>query len=218
MDEQPPNKTAPTSDSLWQAISANATNLSLLAIAMAGLLAVAFISTKETIRASETQARYRALLTVMPRDLFDDAPLALPMPAPQQLNEAEGSAVYVAKTGNQINGWIIPATTKAGYNGTIKLLVGITAAGNITGVRVIQHKETPGLGDKIERKKSPWIDDFIGAQLSERNWKVRKDGGDFDQFTGATITPRAVVMAIEQVLVYYQAYQAKLFDLAHNNK
>ncbi len=102
-----------------------------------------------------------------------------------------------------------------GYNGRIRLLVGIGFDGRVSGVRVTGHNETPGLGDAVEAEKSDWILGFKGRSLTDpppERWAVRKDGGDFDQFTGATITPRAVVRAVRQALAYYDAHRDTLFD------
>ena len=101
-----------------------------------------------------------------------------------------------------------------GYNGDIHLLTGILADGRISGVRVVSHKETPGLGDPIELDRSDWILAFTSRSLEDPGpeaWGVRRDGGIFDQFTGATITPRAVVEAVQRVLEYHQANRDALY-------
>ena len=101
-----------------------------------------------------------------------------------------------------------------GYAGEIVLMMGVNAEGEILGVRVISHAETPGLGDKIEVAKDDWIFSFNGLsfkKLSKDKWKVRKDGGNFDQFTGATITPRAVIKTIKQGLELFNQHREKLF-------
>lgn len=102
-----------------------------------------------------------------------------------------------------------------GYNGDIRLLVGVWADGRIAGVRVLQHRETPGLGDFVEIERSDWITEFEGRSLedpSRGKWAVRKDGGVFDQFTGATITPRAVVRAVRNTLIYFEHHRDKIFE------
>ena len=104
-----------------------------------------------------------------------------------------------------------------GYNGNITLLAGINRDGSLRGVRVVSHKETPGLGDAIEAEKSDWIRAFSGRSLRDpaaEQWTVQRDGGEFDQFTGATITPRAVVNAVRMALEYYEANRGRLFDSA----
>lgn len=101
-----------------------------------------------------------------------------------------------------------------GFSGPIKLLIGIDAGGVISGVRVLEHRETPGLGDLIEADKSDWIQQFDGASLGEpevSGWAIKRDGGQFDQITGASITPRAVIKAIRETLVYFEANTAAVF-------
>jgi electron transport complex protein RnfG len=124
------------------------------------------------------------------------------------------SFVYFATNNNKPVAAIFEVTTLKGYNGTIKVLVGITVNQKITGVRIVQHKETPGLGDKMELSKSNWVLTFNGTSLQNpkvQSWLVKKDGGQFDQFTGATITPRAIVNMIKSTLLYSQNHLDSLF-------
>jgi len=109
---------------------------------------------------------------------------------------------------------VIEALAPDGYSGTIRLLVGINIDGSLGGVRVVAHRETPGLGDAIEEERSDWILGFTGKSLQDpplQKWAVKKDGGAFDQLTGATITPRAVVKAVRQALLYYRDQKDALF-------
>jgi electron transport complex protein RnfG len=111
--------------------------------------------------------------------------------------------IYPAKRNGQTFAYLVEHTYPNGYNGSIRLLTGISVDETLLGVRVVAHKETPGLGDKIETRKSDWIKQFTGLSLSnptQDNWKVKRDGGVFEAFTGATITPRAIVTASYQVL------------------
>ena len=111
--------------------------------------------------------------------------------------------IYPAKRNGQTFAYLVEHTYPNGYNGSIRLLTGISIDETLLGVRVVAHKETPGLGDKIETRKSDWIKQFTGLSLSnptQDNWKVKRDGGVFEAFTGATITPRAIVTASYQVL------------------
>jgi len=101
-----------------------------------------------------------------------------------------------------------------GYNGNIHLLVGLHADGTVSGVRTLAHQETPGLGDKVEIIKDNWILSFSGKSLdshTDQRWQVKKDGGQFDQFTGATITPRAVVQAVKNTIIYFERNKQQLF-------
>ncbi|MCH9746334.1 MAG: electron transport complex subunit RsxG [Proteobacteria bacterium] len=112
-------------------------------------------------------------------------------------------SIYPAKRNGKIFAYLIEHTYPNGYNGDIRLLTGVSVEQTLLGVRVITHKETPGLGDKIETRKSNWIKQFTGLSLVnplQKDWKVERDGGVFDAFTGATITPRAIVTASYQVL------------------
>ena len=120
--------------------------------------------------------------------------------------------IYPAKNNNTIFAHLIEHTYPNGYNGNIRLLTGIDTHNQLLGVRVITHKETPGLGDRIETRKSKWIEQFNGLSLSnptQSQWKVRRDGGVFDAFTGATITPRAIVTATYQMLEYFKTHEIK---------
>ena len=120
--------------------------------------------------------------------------------------------IFPAKINNTVFAHLVEHTYPNGYNGNIRLLTGINVDGSLLGVRVVNHKETPGLGDKIETRKSNWIKGFAGLSLknTERSkWKVKRDGGIFDQFTGATITPRAIVSAAYQILDYFSKNEIK---------
>ncbi|MDB2590526.1 electron transport complex subunit RsxG [Candidatus Thioglobus sp.] len=124
--------------------------------------------------------------------------------------------IYPAKRNGQTFAYLVEHTYPNGYNGSIRLLTGVSVDETLLGVRVVAHKETPGLGDKIETRKSDWIKQFAGLSLSsptQDNWKVKRDGGVFEAFTGATITPRAIVSASYQVLELFNKkaflFQAK---------
>lgn len=123
--------------------------------------------------------------------------------------------VYRARKAQQPVAALLTPIAPNGYGGAIKLLVAINYEGTLAGVRVLQHHETPGLGDDIEATRSDWILSFNGHSLSNlkpQQWNVKKDGGVFDQFTGATITPRAIVHAVHNSLKYYQANREMLFS------
>ena len=206
----------PASSNLWQSIQKNAINLGSIAVVLAATLALAYILASDRIAENLRQAKIQALAQVMPASYFDEDILSnvVSMPNAQQLNQQASDQIHVARKNGVVSGWIIPVTSSAGYSGNIRMLVGVDVDGNVTGVRITQHQETPGLGDKIDYKKSLWVDDFIDATLTNKRWAVKKDGGDFDQFTGATITPRAVVNAVADVLGYYKNQKAVLLQLA----
>jgi electron transport complex protein RnfG len=125
--------------------------------------------------------------------------------------------IYIARKDGNITAFIIPTHAPDGYSGSIHSLVGVDLAGNIMGVRVISHNETPGLGDKVEFKKSDWVLDFISKSLNNpgsEEWHVKKDKGVFDQFTGATITPRAVVASVHNALLFFEKNRDSLIQQA----
>lgn len=123
--------------------------------------------------------------------------------------------IYRARKNNNPVAVIINSVAPDGYNGNIELLIAINYDGSLAGVRVVQHKETPGLGDAIEESRSDWILKFRNLSLTnpaKKGWAVKRDGGDFDQFTGATITPRAIVKAVFKTLSYYKIHKDTLFS------
>jgi electron transport complex protein RnfG len=135
------------------------------------------------------------------------------LPANDLLGTSQPSAVWIARKGGQISGLVLEAIAPDGYGGDIALLIGVSVAGDILGVRVTAHHETPGLGDYIDIAKSGWIRQFDGRSLTQpesKLWKVKKDGGAFDSVAGATITPRAVVKAVRSALEYVDKHRAEL--------
>lgn len=124
--------------------------------------------------------------------------------------------VWLARHEGEVVGVALSAIAPDGYSGDIRLLVGIDATGTLRGVRVTGHRETPGLGDDIEVERSDWIHTFRGRSLVDppiELWRVRRDGGVFDQFTGATVTPRAVVRAVRNALLYFEEHAEALLAL-----
>ena len=119
---------------------------------------------------------------------------------------------------NQLRGFLFPIETHQGYNGLISLWLAVSPSGEVLGVRVRSHQETPGLGDKIELPVSDWVLGFNGQSLTNTQWGIKPDGGQFDSFTGASITPRAVVAAVEQGLLKFQQQQTTwLEDVNESN-
>ncbi|RVU86365.1 electron transport complex subunit RsxG [Leucothrix sargassi] len=178
------------------------------------LLVVVQWFTEDQIIENNRQMRLQRLQEVVPASLYDNDLLTTVQTQSLAL-KGLGSVtnVYTATQSGEVTATVYEVVSTQGYSGPINLLVAVDASGVLTGVRVVSHKETPGLGDKIETAKSDWILGFAGKSLSnpeEALWKVRKDGGEFDQFTGATITPRAVVNGVREVLKYQQASSQKV--------
>lgn len=193
----------------------NALLLGLFAVLCIALVAFVHQLTRERIEQAQREARGRLLLELLPAGSYDNHPLdaAVEVFDPKWLGKAQPAWAFVARRQGRATAVILPATAPDGYSGAIELLVGVSAEGRLLGVRVVSHKETPGLGDRIELGKSDWLHGFDGRSLNdpgETGWKVKKDGGQFDQFAGATITPRAVVQATHKALQYFDAHKAQL--------
>ncbi|XLY89578.1 electron transport complex subunit RsxG [Ectopseudomonas mendocina] len=200
----------------------NALVLGLFAIGTVGSVALLQQGTATRIAAAEREAQVRALAEILPAGSYDNHLLdnRIELNAPE-LGHRSPQSAYLALKGEQPSALILPVTAPDGYSGAIHLLVGIFADGRLAGVRALSHRETPGLGDKIELAKSDWIRSFEGKSLSDPNedgWAVKKDRGDFDQFAGATITPRAVVKAVHGALRYFDKHRAQLLGLAEDEQ
>ena len=208
---------------LWQSISRNSVLLAIFAVCTTLLIAGTYLSTRDQIALEKRRAEEKALLQIVPRERHDNSMLdeTLPVgPESKGLGLKEDKRIYIARQGDEIVAAIIPARAPDGYTGAIDLIVGVNVDGSIAGVRALAHKETPGLGDKVDIKKSDWVLGFNGRSLENpelAGWAVQKDKGVFDQFTGATITPRAVVAATLRVLQFAQANHAALFGERDQN-
>lgn len=189
--------------------------------AFTALMAATYSATRPNILASEEEARMRLINEVLPAANYDNALLEdflLLGPTPE-LGLEEGGHVYRARRAGEPAALILEASAPDGYAGRIQLVVAVGADGRLTGVRVISHKETPGLGDYIDPRKDrnkdkPWISQFTGAAFGEdgdAQWKVRKDGGAFEYRVGATISARAVTEATGRVMKYVREHRDALF-------
>ena len=161
-----------------------------------GLVALVNMATVDRIAANERDALLRNIRELVPNNDYDNEILddTIELTAPDALGSSEPVTVFQARKAGKPVAIVFTTIAPDGYSGEIKVLVAIRANGSLAGVRALSHKETPGLGDSIEIKRSNWVESFQGKSLSDpepKQWKVKKDGGRFDQFTGATITPRA---------------------------
>ncbi len=192
--------------------------LTLVTFAAVFTLLMAFVYqiTKAPIEKSEAEARMALFAQIIPPDMHDndvlkDTVTIAPNPL---LGNKQPTVANRARIKDQPQAIILEAIAPDGYSGDIKLLIAIKYDGTVSGVRVLTHKETPGLGDYIDIAKGNWIKLFDGESLTKTNeveWKVKKDGGKFDYMAGATITPRAVVKAVHKALQYFEANKAQLF-------
>jgi H+/Na+-translocating ferredoxin:NAD+ oxidoreductase subunit G len=190
--------------------------LTLFASVAAGLLGLTEAATREQIAASHAAALLAGLYEVIPQSRFDNELIldVTTITAPRALGSPMPVTVYRARLGGVPVAAAFEVIAPDGYSGAIKLLIGVDYAGLVTGVRTLSHRETPGLGDAIDIQRSDWVLDFDGRSLDAPladAWAVRRDGGSFDQFTGATITPRAVVNAIRRALFHFREHRDTYF-------
>ncbi|MGB5688882.1 MAG: RnfABCDGE type electron transport complex subunit G, partial [Woeseiaceae bacterium] len=139
------------------------------------------------------------------------------IPAPHDLPGSSDAVIYRVYSGETPVAALFVVSARDGYAGAIRLLVGIDVDGAVTGIHVLAHRETPGLGDRIESTKSDWAMQFNGRSLGNpqaSGWKIKRDGGEFDQLTGASVTPRAIIKAIRETLIYFEANSAAVFAAA----
>jgi electron transport complex protein RnfG len=201
----------------YRPVLISATFLFLFAVIGSGLVAYTHESTAGRIADNERRALLRSLNELIPHDQYNNDIYTdiVHVRDEDLLGTDEPVPVYRAR----MDGWpvalVFASVAPEGYNGDIRLLVAVRLDGTLAGVRVLAHHETPGLGDNIEAERSDWILGFAGKSLENpppEQWKVKRDGGVFDQFTGATITPRAVVKAVRKTLLYYRSYGHDLFE------
>lgn len=186
-----------------------------------GLLSGAYLWTLPAIEAAASEEKMKLIDEVLPRSSYDNALLkdTIAIAATPILGQDEATTAYRARKNNQPHALVLEAVAPDGYAGKIRLLIALAPDGRLLGVRVTQHKETPGLGDYIEPKKDknkerPWIMQFDGTNpvaTEERDWKVKKDGGRFDSMAGATVTPRAVIKAVRKAAIYVAENRETLF-------
>ena len=191
--------------------------LAAIAAICTALVAVTFALTDDRIEANAQAWLEQSLLPVLAGVSFDSgiSEDRLIVPAPHELPGNDDAAIYRVYDGDAAAAALFVITARDGYSGPIRLLVGIDASGGVTGLSVLEHRETPGLGDGIELPD--WTRQFVGRSLGNpvsSGWKIRGDGGEFDQLTGASVTPRAVVKAVRETLEYFAANSSIVFATA----
>jgi len=210
---------------ILKSIGKNSLLLAFFALVTALILASTDRLTEQRITESERAAAQRALFEIVPLALHNNDLLVDIQPIPEKfwstLGLKSGGVIHIARLDNQPIAAIIPTVTADGYSGDIAMIVGVNFDGTVAGARVVEHKETPGLGDKVDLRKSDWILSFNGKSLTNPEinaWNVKKDRGEFDQFTGATITPRAVIHQIAKTLAYFNQDKERLLTaLSYSN-
>jgi electron transport complex protein RnfG len=183
--------------------------LGTIALLASGALALASSATSEAIAAAEAKDLRDSLSEVLPQGMADNDFLKDTV---EVQKDGKTVTIYRARQGETVKAALFKVAER-GYAGDIQVLMAVDLDGRTLGVRVLKHTETPGLGDKIEVKKDAWIKSFDGKSLGEptpEKWGVKKDNGIFDQFAGATITPRAVVKAVKGGLEFFAAHKSEI--------
>lgn len=193
--------------------------LAAIAAVCTALVAFTYQLTDERIAANEQAWLEQSLQPALSGLFFDSgvSESVLTIPAPHQLPGSEDAVIYRVYSGESPVAALFVVSARDGYAGAIRMLVGVDIEGKVTGVHVLAHRETPGLGDRIQSDKSDWVQQFDGRSLGNPvagRWKIKRDGGDFDQLSGASVTPRAVVKAVRQTLEYFDANAMTLFAAA----
>lgn len=207
----------------FEAMKKASTSLAFFAFISVVLVAATNNLTKQKIEENQVKMLLKALNEIVPEHTYDnDLVNSKTIIQPSESGFLRKTPVYLATKKGQPVTAIFEVTTLKGYSGAITLLLGINVNDHsVTGLRIVQHKETPGLGDKMETRKTDWVFNFNGKSLNNPmidHWRVKKDGGDFDQFTGATITPRAIVNATRSTLLYAKENMDTLFKSSLKNE
>jgi len=197
--------------------------LAIVAAFCTFLVAATWQLTADRIKANEKEWMESSLQPEI-AGLFFDSPVTESMiiiPPPHQLPGSDAVIIYRVYAGEEPVAGLFVVSARDGYAGPIRLLVGVAMDGTVTGVRVLEHRETPGFGDRIETTKSDWVLQFDGHSLQNpeaAKWAIRDDGGQFDQLTGASVTPRAVIKAIKETLTYFMANRDAIFAAPAENE
>ena len=190
--------------------------LAFIAAVCTALVAATYQATADRIAANEKALLEQSLQPAIAGLFFEGgvSESRLVLEPPHGLPGSDAALIYRVYSGDEPVAALFAVTAPDGFSGPIRVLVGVAADGKVTGVRILQHRETPGYGDSIESSRSDWVYQFEGRSLGNPvlgEWELRIDGGEFDQLTGASITPRAVLKAIREVLIYFDARRDEIF-------
>ncbi len=182
------------------------------------LVAATWHLTDERIAANEQAFLEQSLKPALGSVMFEGSltESMVVLAPPHDLPGNDAALIYRVYSGDEPVAALFAVTARDGYAGPIRILVGIDMDGVVAGVRILEHRETPGLGDGIDHTRSDWVLQFEGSSLTEPaidGWAIRGDGGEFDQLTGASVTPRAVIKAIRDTLIYFEANRELVFSL-----
>jgi electron transport complex protein RnfG len=199
-----------------QGIVKTGLTLAMIAAICTTLVAATYEATHERIAANEKALLEQSLQPALSGVFYDSGVTEsrIVLQPPHELPGNEAAVIYRVFAESEPVAALFAVTARDGFSGPIRILVGVEYDGTVTGIRILQHRETPGLGDKIESRRSDWVFQFDGRSISDppaTGWAIREDGGEFDQLTGASITPRAVIKAIRATLLYFDANREQIF-------
>jgi electron transport complex protein RnfG len=190
--------------------------LAVIGAICTALVALTYQSTAQRIEDNEKAWLERSLQPALSGLFFDSGVTEskIILPPPHGLPGSDAAIVYRVYAESEPVAALFVVSARDGYAGPIRILVGIDTAGQVTGVHVLEHRETPGLGDRVESGKSDWVQQFNGRSLLEpepAGWRIKSDGGQFDQLTGASVTPRAIIKAVKETLLYFDLHTDEIF-------
>ena len=198
------------------AILKSGATLAIIATICTALVAATYTQTADRIAANEKTLLEQSLQPALANTFYDSSvsESRLVLDPPHGLPGTEAAIIYRVYSGDEPVAALFVVTARDGFAGPIRILLGVNIDGIVTGVRILQHRETPGFGDKIDARKSDWVHQFASRSLQDppvARWKIQSDGGEFDQLTGASVTPRAVIKAIHETLLYFEAHRDNIF-------
>jgi electron transport complex protein RnfG len=197
--------------------------LAIVAAFCTSLVALTWQLTADRIEANKKAWLERSLQPALAGLFFDGSVTEsmITIPAPHDLPGSEAAIIYRVYANDEPVAALFVVSARDGYAGPIRLLIGVAMDGTVTGVRALEHRETPGLGDRIDVTKSDWITRFDGDSLIDpppAEWAIKGDGGQFDQLTGASVTPRSVIKAIKSTLTWFEANRVEVFAASAENE
>jgi len=199
------------------AVLKSGVTLAAIGAVCAALVAITYSLTSERIAANEKAWLEKSLEPALAGLTFEGSvsESMLVIRTPHDLPGPDDVIIYRVYADDLPVAALFAVTARDGYAGAIRVLVGIEYDGTITGIRILEHRETPGLGDKIVASRSDWVFQFDGRSLGDpmlENWALKRDGGEFDQLTGASVTPRAVIRVTKETLIYFAAHRDEIFS------
>jgi len=199
-----------------QSIIKTGLTLAVIAAICTALVALTFQATRERIAVNEKALLEQSLQPALAGTFYDSgvSESRLVLPPPHGLPGNDPAVIYRVFAEGEPVAALFAVTARDCFSGPIRILVGIDVDSMVTGVRILQHRETPGLGDKIESARSNWVFQFDGRSMGDpvaTGWAIEIDGGEFDQLTGASVTPRAIIKAIRDTLIYFESHQDAIF-------